>query len=159
MILIYLFGFLILLFVLSISQYVFEMPLWYLENINLFRTTYMGLLGGLLYCIRAVYLNKCVYNRWDKNWLIWYYLRPISSSISGLISFIFLKAGLLILSVPTNGTENSIQNSYGYLAIAFIAGYNVDNFLKKIEAVAESALGVNKSRTSSLSERDTRNSS
>ena len=61
------------------------------------------------------------------------------------MSYIFLKAGLLILDASTQ--QNSMI--YGYWAIAFIAGYNVDNFMKKLEAMAESAWGINKSRASS----------
>ena len=74
---------------------------------------------------------------------MWYYLRPITSAISGFVSFLFLKAGLLVLDTATKPE----QISFGYLAIAFIAGYNVDNFMKKLEEVASSIWGIKKSRT------------
>jgi hypothetical protein len=114
----------------------------------------MGIIGGLMYCLRAVYLNRCVRKTWDKEWEVWYYLRPITSAISGFVSFVFLKAGLLILDVASKPD----QISFGYLAIAFIAGYNVDNFMKKLEEVASSIWGIKKSRasqdTSAGSEKD-----
>jgi hypothetical protein len=42
------------------------------------------------------------------------------------------------------------QAAFGYLAVAFIAGYNVDNFLKKIESIAKSSWGIGKSRISEI---------
>jgi hypothetical protein len=122
----------------------FNMPQWYLENLLYVRCALIGVIGGILYCLRAVYLNKCVHKQWDKDWEVWYYLRPITSGISGFISCIFLKAGLLVLAADTQ--PDAIE--YGYLAIAFIAGYNVDNFMKKLEEVASSVWGIKKSRAS-----------
>jgi uncharacterized BrkB/YihY/UPF0761 family membrane protein len=104
----------------------------------------IGLIGGVMYCLRAVYLNKCVKKIWDKEWETWYYLRPITSAISGFVSFVFLKAGLLVLDTATKAE----YISYGYLAIAFIAGYNVDNFMKKLEEVASTIWGIKQSRAS-----------
>lgn len=102
----------------------------------------IGALGGCVYCLRAVYLNRCVEARWDDDWNTWYYLRPLVSFLVGGISFIFLKAGLLVLdSAPDNGSS-----LYGFLAFAFIAGLNVDNFMKKVEEIAETTWGVGKSR-------------
>jgi hypothetical protein len=85
-----------------------------------------------------------VKKQWDSHWEVWYYIRPLVSILAGSISYIFLKAGLLILE------SKEMQNSdnYGFLAVAFIAGLNVDNFMKKIESIAESAWGINKSKTS-----------
>lgn len=53
--------------------------------------------GGALYCFRAIYLNKCVHKRWDPDWHVWYFIRPITSTIAGAVSYLFLKAGLLVL--------------------------------------------------------------
>ena len=100
-------------------------------------------LAGSLYCLRAVYLNKCVRNSWDVNWETWYYLRPITSAISGLASYIFLKAGLVVLEA----SEVNDPGNYGYLAFALIAGLNVDKFVVKIEEIAKATFGIDKSRT------------
>lgn len=64
-------------------------------------------IGGSLYCIRAVYLNKCVHKRWDAEWHVWYFLRPIASCICGGASFLFLKAGLLILESNTQSNARA----------------------------------------------------
>ncbi|MEQ6120003.1 hypothetical protein [Reichenbachiella sp. MALMAid0571] len=117
-----------------------EMPIWYMKKVLFVNSALIGSLGGVLYCLRAVYLNKSVHKRWDEDWIVWYYLRPLTSLLSGLVSSIFLKAGLLTLDAVEGGS------TFGYLAVAFIAGYNVDNFLKKIEDVAKTVWGIDKSR-------------
>lgn len=122
------------------------MPVWYLSNLLFFKCSYIGAIGGILYCLRAVYLNKCVRKNWDQEWHVWYYIRPIASTITGFVSCIFLKAGLLVLDAE----PQSNAYIFGYLAIAFIAGYNVDNFLKKLEAVARELWGIKESRSSEI---------
>lgn len=100
-----------------------------------------GAFGGMVYCLRGVYLNACVKKHWDRDWHVWYIIRPVVSSLAGGVSFIFLKAGLLVLDT----TEGS-SSIYGFLALAFISGLNVDKFVAKIEDVAKSTFGIEKSR-------------
>lgn len=101
-------------------------------------------LGGVMYCLRAVYLAKCVRKNWDPDWEIWYYLRPVTSAISGIVAYVFLKAGLIVLEA-----EQSVESgNFGFLALSFIAGYNVSNFSQKIEDIAKSTFGIEKSRSS-----------
>lgn len=140
----YLISWLVVVTVLSALHKIVELPKWYIENLLLAQCTMIGTLGGILYCLRGVYLSRCVRKDWDENWGVWYYLRPLTSGISGFVSCIFLKAGLLVLEAD----QNPEAISYGYLAIAFIAGYNVDNFMKKIESLAQTLWGIKKSRAS-----------
>ena len=142
----YLIVFLIAIVILLMSHYIWNMPVWYLSNLLFFKCSYIGAIGGILYCLRAVYLNKCVRKNWDQEWHVWYYIRPIASTITGFVSCIFLKAGLLVLDAE----PQSNAYIFGYLAIAFIAGYNVDNFLKKLEAVARELWGIKESRSSEI---------
>lgn len=106
-------------------------------------------IGGTLYCLRAIYVNRCVRKNWDPDWETWYYLRPLTSSISGFASYIFLKAGLLIL----DASQQVNSGDFGFLAVAFIAGLNVDKFTLKIEEVAKATFGIDKSRTATDSNR------
>jgi len=107
-------------------------------------------LAGVLYCLRAIYVNYSAHKNWDSYWELWYYLRPVTSAISGLVAYIFLKASIIILEAsPSEGSVN-----FGYLACAFIAGYNVDNFLRKIESLAKSTFGVEKTKTAKSNEDD-----
>jgi H+/Cl- antiporter ClcA len=103
----------------------------------------IGGVGGVVYCLRGVYLNVSVRKSWDDQWQPWYYIRPIVSHICGAISFLFLKAGLILLEAQpkTHATD------LGFMAFAFIAGLNVDKFITKIEDVAQAAWGIEKSRT------------
>ena len=125
-------------------NFIFKMPSWYTHNIIFFQCAYFGGLGGVLYCLRGVYINRCVLKRWDDNWQMWYYLRPLVSSICGAISYIFIRAGLLIF----DATTQPYSIPYGFLAFAFIAGYNVDNFMRKIEDIALNKWGIAKSKVS-----------
>ena len=99
--------------------------------------------GGALYCFRAIYLNRCVYKRWDPDWHIWYFIRPLTSTIAGTVSYLFLKAGLLVLESSSDAGASEV----GFFALAFIAGFNVDKFVAKIEEVAKAVWGIEKSRS------------
>jgi hypothetical protein len=103
----------------------------------------IGGLSGCVYCLRAIYLNASVRKNWDVDWHVWYYLRPIVSASCGGAGYLFLKAGLLVLDAKTQ----SDSNEFGFYALALVAGYNVDNFLKKLEEVSEAVLGIGKSRS------------
>lgn len=102
--------------------------------------------GGCLYCFRAIYLNKCVRKNWDPDWHLWYFIRPVTSTIAGAISYLFLKAGLLVLESSTNVGSSEM----GFFALAFIAGFNVDKFVSKIEEIAKAVWGIDKTRSSNI---------
>lgn len=103
----------------------------------------VGAIGGCLYCLRAVYLNRCVRGTWSNDWAAWYFLRPITSICCGGVSFLFLKAGLLVLESGTKSDASEI----GFYALAFVAGLNVDKFVAKIEDVAQAVWGIDRSRS------------
>ena len=90
-------------------------------------------------------MNACVRDNFSKKWWVWYFLRPIVSGACGSVSYLFLKAGLLVLESGTKSDASEL----GFYALAFIAGFNVDNFLKKIEEIGEVIFGIKKSRSSS----------
>jgi hypothetical protein len=107
----------------------------------------LGGIGGCVYCLRGVYLNACVYKRWDDDWRPWYYIRPLVSFACGAVSYIFLRAGLLVLESGKRTGATDI----GFYALAFIAGLNVDKFIVKLEDVAHAVWGIEKSRAASSS--------
>jgi hypothetical protein len=119
-----------------------RLPHWLQTYETAFNCMLVSTLAGILYCLRAVYLNRSVENRWEVQWEVWYYLRPLASAIAGLVSFVFLKASIIVLEA----SQPDDVGNYGFLAFSFIAGYNVDKFLKKIEGLASSSFGVDKSR-------------
>jgi len=104
----------------------------------------VGGVGGCVYCLRGIYIHKCVEKNWSRDWYVWYFLRPIVSTICGGVSYLFLKAGLLILE----SKQEMGATQLGFLALAFIAGLNVDKFIAKIEDVAQAVWGIEKSRAS-----------
>lgn len=119
----------------------------FLKHISPFMTlsiycSLLGLLGGITHCLRALYLHNCFLKNWQTEWEIWYFIRPIVSGIMGFISLLFIKAGLLVFS---NNAALDIENrTVFYLIVAFFAGYNVQNFLKKIDEVSKSFIGIEK---------------
>jgi hypothetical protein len=122
-------------------------PEWLLSYELALNCILIAAVAGSLYCLRAVYLNKCVRKSWDEEWETWYYLRPLTSAISGLAAYIFLKAGLVVLEA----SQEADAANYGYLAFSFIAGLNVDKFVVKIEEIAKSTFGIEKSRSANYS--------
>lgn len=114
----------------------------------LFVCVIIGGIGGVLYCFRGTYLNYAVKDQWSDKWIIWYLVRPLVSMICGGVSYIFLKAGLLVLEAKNESDASNL----GYYALAFIAGLNVDNFISKIEDLADATWGIKKSRASKNSE-------
>lgn len=98
----------------------------------------IGGLGGIVYCARSIYIQFAVKKQWDENFWVWYAIRPIVSLIIGAISYLFIKAGLMIFS----SSEEYQLNEYSIWALAFISGLNVDKFLKKLESVGETVWGI-----------------
>lgn len=120
-----------------------DLPAW-LDVVRLpFRCVLLGGLGGVVYCLRGVYLNASVRKQWDPSWIPWYYIRPFVSLACGGISFLFLRAGLLLLE----SKQNTDSTDLGFYALAFVAGLNVDKFITKIEDIAQATWGIEKSRT------------
>ena len=112
-------------------------------NIVWVYTILLGLIGGCTYCIRGLYIQYCAKKVWDNRWILWHISKPFISAISGGVSLIFIKAGLLVF----NG-ETEIQRLYGVYSLSFIAGLNVDNFMNKIESVFKEISGIRESNLS-----------
>ena len=104
-----------------------------------------GGIGGVTYCLRGIYLKACVFDRWSDKWLPWYFIRPLVSFVCGVVSCVFLKAGLIVLEAKQSGDPTNLA----FFALAFIAGLNVDKFVEKIEDIAQVTWGIKKSRTAS----------
>lgn len=102
----------------------------------------VGGLGGIVYCLRGIYMAASVRKNWGDEWKPWYYIRPIVSHVCGAISYLFLKAGLLVLEARQLDDATEL----GFLALGFIAGLNVDGFITKVEDIAETSWGIKKSR-------------
>ena len=118
-------------------------PQWIKEAKLLFHCIILGGYGGVVYCLRGVYLNASVRKQWDSAWYPWYFTRPFVSAICGGVSYLFLRAGLLVLE----STAKQDASDIGYLVLSFIAGLNVDKFITKIEDIAQATYGIEKSRT------------
>jgi len=103
-----------------------------------------GLAGGCVYCMRSLYIHHCVKQDWSNRWCMWHLFRPFVSAICGVASLLFVKAGLLLFGISS--AESSYN--YGVYALSFVAGLNVDNFIKKVESTFKEIAGIRKSRIS-----------
>ncbi len=106
--------------------------------------TLWGLTGGCVYCIRSLYFQYCVEDQWNYKWIVWHIIRPFVSAICGVVSLLFVKAGLLLFEASYIET----QSYYGIYALSFIAGLNVDNFMKKVESIFQELIGLQQTRIS-----------
>ena len=112
---------------------------------------FAGVTGSVAYCIRGIYLHICVHQDWHNRWAVWHFGRPPVSMICGGVCYFFLKAGLLLLHDEKTETDFS---PYIYYVLAFMAGYNVDNFTRKLEEISKAVMGVVESRASKDSEKE-----
>src|SRR6476620_3858718 len=94
----YLLSFLAGLTTLFACNALHVLPSWVDALGTCFNTALMGALAGCVYCLRAVYVNHCVKDQWNSRWMVWYFVRPITSCAIGGVSTLFLKAGLLALN-------------------------------------------------------------
>ena len=131
------------LFVIWSQDPLGNIPTWLADQQLAINCMITSALAGVLYCLRAIYVNYSANNNWEPLWEVWYYLRPIASALTGLVAYIFLKASIVVLEA----SQAEDAGNFGYLAFSFIGGYNVDRFLKKIEDLAKSTFGVEKSRS------------
>ena len=143
-ILMYLFVLLVLfsaLIVILSSNYVINYGVSIFGNLD-FRTILnsilIGGLGGVIYCLRSTYLNVSVRKCWDESYVVWYFVRPIARLIIGGISYLFIKAGLVLFSTA----EHYEINQLSIWSLAFLSGLNVDKFLKKLESIGEMLWGI-----------------
>ncbi|MBF4281008.1 hypothetical protein EAY27_28435, partial [Vibrio anguillarum] len=97
--------------------------------------------GGVLYCLRAVYLNYSQRKQWDSVWLVWYLFRPITSGLMGYVTYLVITAGLV--AVGSTSAEHPETLLY---ALSFFSGLNVDGFLKKFEGQISRSMKVKGSR-------------
>ena len=118
------------------------LPAWLLSHRLVFRCVVAGGLGGILYCGRGVYLHTCVQADWTTRWEPWYYIRPIISLLCGGVGFLFLKGGLILLGC----SQTPGSSDLGFVALSFVAGMNVDNFVRRIEEVSRAVWGREESR-------------
>jgi hypothetical protein len=109
----------------------------------------LSCLGSVIYCLRAIYLHRCIRKDWDAQMAAWYWLRPLVGLLTGAVVFILVNAGLVML----NAEIAQQGNPYGLYAIAVIAGYNIDRFWIFVENVMQKALGIEPSRRATAEEK------
>lgn len=116
-------------------------PLWVVSIKQVIGCVLVAVSGGVLYCLRAVYLNYSVRKQWDEVWVVWYLFRPFASGLMGYATYLVISAGLV--AVGSTSVEHPEKLLY---ALSFFAGLNVDGFLKKFEGQVSSSVKIKESR-------------
>lgn len=106
-----------------------DLPIWLSKFKLLNECILFGLIGGVIYCLRGMYVNHCALKQWCAGWSLWYLLRPLLSTMMGGISYFILMSGLMAAGM--NATSKSPD--YFFYLVAFFAGLRVDSFLKYFE--------------------------
>lgn len=116
-------------------------PQWVISIKQIIDCILVAVSGGVLYCLRAVYLNYSVRRQWNNVWLVWYLFRPIASGLMGYVTYLIITAGLV--AVGSTSAEHPETLLY---ALSLFSGLNVDGFLKKFEGQVSSSMKVKGSR-------------
>ena len=139
----YLLAWIVILAILLFVNLIGLFPAWLAQYALVYQCAIISGTGGVIYCFRGIYTNYCgIGKEWDGTWDTWYYLRPVVSLLMGPVAYIFLNAAGKILDME----KIPGSSPYGFLVVAFIAGYNVDGFLQKVERIALSQMGVKPTR-------------
>lgn len=99
-----------------------------------------GGIGGTIYCIRGFYRNLGS-NEFTLNWTWWYIFRPIISAMIGIFAYFLIIGGLM--SISNSPDVNYAKSVMFYCAVAFIAGYSINKFFEKLDALSGTIFGNN----------------
>jgi len=102
-------------------------------------------LGGVTAAIRdfTYFSGKGLF---DPAWVLSYRLRPLLGAIMGVVAWALLRGGLVVATGPT-GTDEPLRESNAlYFAVAFIAGFAVEQVARKLYDIAETVFAVSERR-------------
>lgn len=106
-------------------------------NIVMIQCILCSTISGVLYCLRAIYKNRCVRNIWTEQWVTWYYLRPITSCIAGFLSYIAIGALFTVISFFSTDDllpiDSNVKLRMLFMLGSFFIGYNVKTIAKFLE--------------------------
>ncbi|ELA8193719.1 TPA: hypothetical protein ACPJ16_004969 [Vibrio alginolyticus] len=135
--------YLLLLLALPVAYYSLlvttGLPAWLFKFRLLNECILFGLIGGVVYCLRGIYINHCVLKQWCGSWALWYLLRPLVSMIMGGVSYFILMSGLMAIGI----SDISKSPEHFFYLVAFFAGLRVDSFLKHFEGQISKRIGSN----------------
>lgn len=103
-----------------------------------------GMLGGCLYSFRGITIHASL-NDYSRDYDLTYFLKPLSSGMSGLLVFFLLLGGALTLNISTSEVPQAWQTFSGrmpYIAFSLLAGYGAHEFMLKLKDLAESIFAV-----------------
>lgn len=102
-----------------------------------FFTMLGAIFGGAILSFTSFHRYVAVEKGFDIDHLWGYILAPVLNIIIGVIVYALLQSGLLVLTGSFTGDNHQVSSAFGFLAIGCIAGYNWDDFIKKLEELSK----------------------
>ncbi|MEY4180404.1 MAG: hypothetical protein RLY70_3978 [Planctomycetota bacterium] len=121
---------------------------FFLTNVTMF---FSGMTGGCLSNLRRI-LKHTERGRFDLNYRLSYYLRPLYGGIAGLVVFFLLLGGALTLNVgraptpelPKHWMTPDIRATY--ILFGLLAGYGSREFGNKLADLVDSLFALSKDK-------------
>lgn len=90
---------------------------------------FAGAIGGSLYCLRLFYWHNIRGSLNIYKWWIWYFLRPVMSSGTAVMTVILFRSGILLLDIR--------QDPLSAIGLAFLIGYGFGKVMDKLDGLTE----------------------
>jgi hypothetical protein len=103
-----------------------------------------GGVGAVIYCIRGLYRHYSD-DDYNSKYVYWYIFRPWVGAVLGLVSYFLIAGGLLAFSDGT--PSDNMRTKALFMAVAFLAGFSSNEFIMKINSIAESLFGRDRSKS------------
>jgi hypothetical protein len=96
-----------------------------------------GGLGAIILCIRGLCKHSSD-GTYSAGWAWWYVFMPILGPIFGLMSFVFIKGGLVVFGSGAESLSGAepFRIKAAYLCAGFLAGFCQKDFMSRLRSLA-----------------------
>ncbi|HFQ5300983.1 TPA: hypothetical protein ACGVAU_000635 [Vibrio vulnificus] len=110
--------------------------------VSLLFTILGAILGGTLLGVTSFHRYQAIEKNFDADHIWGFILAPLLAVAVGILSFVIIQSGLIILSGGISDKTDSITSSLGYIAIGSISLYNWDVFVGKMKDWSKNILST-----------------
>lgn len=100
----------------------------HLNTIMFILVALAGFMGNMIH-IATSFTNYVGSKKFERSWILWYFVKPVSAAALAVIFYILLKAGLL------NADGGSGANPFGIVILSALAGLFTDKAMLKLEEI------------------------
>ncbi|WP_238787810.1 hypothetical protein [Vibrio furnissii] len=110
--------------------------------VSLLFTILGAILGGTLLGVTSFHRYQAIEKSFDADHIWGFILAPLLAIAVGILSFVIIQSGLIVLSGGISDKTDSITSSLGYIAIGSISLYNWDVFVGKMKDWSKNILST-----------------